>query len=179
LTTPETCDDGNIVAGDGCAADCLSGLCPALTSLSVGTDCYECGDGLVQTPTEQCDDSNISPADGCGATCLIEPGYVCDNSTTQATNASLSVCALSCGDGLKYWDHYSEICDDGNLVDGDGCSSTCQIESLYQCDLSTTNATEGALSVCSLCGNGVKKLSDGEQCDDGNLTPGDGCSATC
>ena len=29
----------------------------------------------------------------------------------------------------------------------------------------------------SICGDGIKSL--GEACDDGNLTPGDGCSATC
>ena len=32
-------------------------------------------------------------------------------------------------------------------------------------------------SLMSICGDGIKSL--GEACDDGNLTPGDGCSATC
>jgi len=31
--------------------------------------------------------------------------------------------------------------------------------------------------VCNLCGNGV--LNGGEECDDGNLTDGDGCSSSC
>ena len=53
-----------------------------------------------------------------------------------------------------------ETCDDGNTVDGDGCSSTCQIE----------NNTP-------VCGNG--QLEDGEGCDDGNTIGGDACSATC
>jgi len=30
-----------------------------------------------------------------------------------------------------------------------------------------------------LCGNGVVEASSGEQCDDGNLLPSDGCSSTC
>jgi cysteine-rich repeat protein len=49
-----------------------------------------------------------------------------------------------------------EICDDGNLVDGDGCDSNCTPTG---------------------CGNGVVTL--GEQCDDGNLIDGDCCSSTC
>jgi len=29
------------------------------------------------------------------------------------------------------------------------------------------------------CGNGVLDVAEGEECDDGNLEPGDGCDATC
>ena len=32
-------------------------------------------------------------------------------------------------------------------------------------------------SLMSICGDGIKSF--GEACDDGNLTPGDGCSANC
>lgn len=55
---------------------------------------------------------------------------------------------------------YGEECDDGNSVDGDGCSADCKIEHKAPC-----------------CGDYVLDL--GEQCDDGNTTSGDGCSATC
>ncbi|VVB77863.1 Uncharacterised protein [uncultured archaeon] len=54
----------------------------------------------------------------------------------------------------------SETCDDGNLIDGDGCSSLCKTEN--------TNA---------VCGNGIKE--SGEECDDGNLINGDACSSAC
>jgi cysteine-rich repeat protein len=54
---------------------------------------------------------------------------------------------------------FPEQCDDGNNINGDGCSSSCTIEQL------------------PACGNGV--LEAGEQCDDGNLLNGDGCSASC
>ena len=37
-----------------------------------------------------------------------------------------------CGDGLNMGHHE---CDDGNNIDGDGCSSTCKIEQGYKCDL--------------------------------------------
>jgi cysteine-rich repeat protein len=49
-----------------------------------------------------------------------------------------------------------EACDDGNLVDGDGCDSNC---------------------TPTRCGNGV--VSAGEECDDGNAVSGDCCSALC
>lgn len=70
----------------------------------------------------------------------------------------------------------SESCDDGNPFSGDGCSSTCQVETGYTCS--------GSPSIClknpiSLCGNGAINYNLGEACDDGNLRNGDGCSSSC
>ena len=45
-----------------------------------------------------------------------------------------------CGDSKK---GTVEQCDDGNADDGDGCSSTCEIEAGYVC-----TAVTNALSVC-------------------------------
>ena len=56
-------------------------------------------------------------------------------------------------------------------VSGDGCSSTCQLESGYVCP------TAGQACVKTVCGNGV--VEGTEECDDGNLIPYDGCSPTC
>jgi triacylglycerol lipase len=60
-----------------------------------------------------------------------------------------------CGDGVVGAD---EQCDDDNTVDGDGCSSVCELES-------------------ATCGDGTQE--GAEACDDGNLIDGDGCSALC
>lgn len=38
-----------------------------------------------------------------------------------------------CGDG--YFQPNTEKCDDGNLITGDGCSTTCTIEDNYACIL--------------------------------------------
>jgi cysteine-rich repeat protein len=48
---------------------------------------------------------------------------------TDPTNSSQ--CTEICGDGI----HVSKLiqCDDGNLINGDGCSSTCMIEAGYNC----------------------------------------------
>jgi len=72
-----------------------------------------------------------------------------------------------CGDGLP---NAPETCDDGNTVSDDGCSSTCEAESGYDCD--------GAPSVCeTTCGDGV--AAGAEDCDDGNTANGDGCTDAC
>lgn len=75
-----------------------------------------------------------------------------------------------CGNGVV---EDGEACDDGNSVNGDGCSADCKaIEPGYVC-------YEGkpCEQVSGVCGNG--KVDDGEACDDGNQVSGDGCSADC
>jgi cysteine-rich repeat protein len=49
--------------------------------------------------------------------------------------------AFFCGDTLiKYSSPFLEECDDGNNFNGDGCSSTCIIEPLYECTPGKTDA---------------------------------------
>jgi len=64
-------------------------------------------------------------------------------------------------------------CDDGNLINGDGCSSNCQIENNYNC---TTNKLLGPSICFEICGDGAL-INLG--CDDGNNLDGDGCSSNC
>ena len=57
-----------------------------------------------------------------------------------------------CGDG-KYYGVGIE-CDDGNLLNGDGCDSTCNIESGYAC-----THIIGSKDVCyEPCGDGINLL---------------------
>ncbi len=60
----------------------------------------------------------------------------------------------SCGNGDL---EEGEACDDGNRLDGDGCTRGCSVE--------------------LTCGNG--KIDGAEGCDDGNRVSGDGCSQSC
>ena len=79
------------------------------------------------------------------------------------------MCVFTCGNGIL---EGLEGCDDGNTLDGDGCTSTCEVELGFACT--------GEPSVCEFvgyCGDGV--LQAGEECDDGNTLNGDGCSSTC
>jgi len=56
-TAPETCDDGNTTAGDGCSSTCAREAGYTCT----GTSCSPvCGDGLVRG-AEECDDAASNP----------------------------------------------------------------------------------------------------------------------
>jgi cysteine-rich repeat protein len=92
--------------------------------------CHEiCGDGIVVIPTVgRCDDGNIWSGDGCSDLCYVETGWSCSlgDLTTRST------CQEICGDGIDLHSYAGE-CDDGNLVGGDGCNSTCYIETGYNC----------------------------------------------
>ena len=64
----------------------------------------------------------------------------------------------------------TESCEDGNLFDGDGCSSSCIIETGWTCS-SVVGPPE--FSTCTpICGDGLNVF--GEICDDGVLE-GIGC----
>jgi cysteine-rich repeat protein len=63
----------------------------------------------------------------------------------------------------------TETCDDSNVINGDGCNSTCGIEFGWSC--------AGEPSVCQKCGNG--RIEANETCDDGNVVSDDGCSKLC
>jgi large repetitive protein len=165
----ETCDDGNTTAGDGCSATCT--VEPGWSCPAPGTVCFNtCGNGIVDAG-ETCDDGNTVSGDGCAATCTVESGYTCSGAP--------SACGTTCGDGIRAG---AEVCDDGNLVGGDTCSPRCLLEVGQPC-----NASNVCDAVCNpviqqcvaalACGNGF--LEEGELCDDGNTTGGDGCDATC
>lgn len=64
-----------------------------------------------------------------------------------------------------------ETCDDGNSLNGDGCSDLCQIELDWFC------VYTGLISECSSCGDGIR-LGGGETCDDG-VPDSEGCSFDC
>jgi len=70
----------------------------------------------------------------------------------------------------------NEECDDGNNDDGDGCSSSCIVEtSTHAC-----TGMIGAQSSCYLlCSDGTFNSSRGEQCDDGDIDDLDGCNSDC
>ena len=104
-------------------------------------------------------------------------------------------------------DPRNEICDDGNNIDGDGCSADCRSDETCgnghldqpikingildlkdprneDCDTPLQLDPKTGIfcsAVCKFekCGNGVMDMEIGEQCDDGNTVGGDGCSADC
>ena len=120
-----------------------------------------CGDGMLGG-IEQCDPPAVGA--GCGATCKLEPGFVCD--APPVVPDPTQPAALSSHRLRRRSKEGSEACDDGDVVDGDGCSGSCSFEP----DCSSGNCA-------SACGDAVKLAP--EACDDGNSQDGDGCSRDC
>lgn len=110
-----------------------------------------CGDGIIDSPSEACELGNTQ-------NCTIN-NY---NGTQSCLNdcSGWDTCqpAEYCGDGTTNGD---EQCDDGNEVDGDSCSNSCQI------------------NILPVCGDNIKN-SD-EQCDGTNgVTAGENfCTQSC
>jgi cysteine-rich repeat protein len=176
LDPEETCDDGNTVSGDGCSGDC-SAIESGYQCRVPGKRCSpRCGDGII-IGYETCDDGNASSGDGCSSTCQVEPGNDCPTVGKPCTRPV-------CGNGKL---ERGELCDCGTdssklpagckavnglfYGDGKGCSKTCTQEPICQDSSGKTQACSTA------CGDG--RLDPGEDCDDGNLVNGDGCSSSC
>ena len=91
----------------------------------------------------------------------------------------------ACGDG--FINQAGELCDDGNLIDGDACDSNCTPTGCGNgiptagepCDDGNQVNGDGCDNNCTTtaCGNGV--VTSPELCDDGNLADGDGCDTNC
>ena len=134
----ESCDDGNDKSGDGCSSTCQ--VEPGADCPELGKACNkaECGNGKVEK-NELCDcgtDPKSLPSGcaainglfygdgkGCSKTCTKEP-------TCQDSSGKTQACTSACGDGNK---DPGEDCDDGNLIDSDGCSSKCKVEDGFTC----------------------------------------------
>ena len=159
----EVCDDDNTAANDGCSATCTEETGWTCDGADPTVCTEDCGDGMVvgdEAGANGCDDGNAVTGDGC-ATCMVEMGWACAGAP--------STCTPDCGDGAI---NGSEVCDDDNNADNDGCSMACQVETGWTCN--TAEPT-----VCtSTCGDGLVAMG-AETCDDTNTTAGDGCSATC
>ncbi|MBI3786175.1 MAG: hypothetical protein HY270_22540 [Deltaproteobacteria bacterium] len=136
-TSPEFCQDGACQRAHGTcktSADCGQGaLCrkDLLASGAADSDGDEIPDPFDNCPLIWNVLQEDTDKDGVGDYCDLQ----------------------TCGDGVL---QPGEICDDGNVVSGDGCDVNC-----------TPTA----------CGNGV--VTAGEQCDDGNNAAGDCCSPDC
>ena len=154
----------------------------AFTLILLGfASAYFCGNGIKEEG-EQCDFGELN-----GFLCWAPYGNDCQYCTISCKLKTID--GGFCGDGIL--NSACEECDDGNTISGDGCSSLCKIEENPPeppvCGDNICNGEETCSScpsdcgICPpqppVCGNGI--LETGEQCDDGNLVNGDGCSSLC
>ncbi|MEO2136259.1 MAG: hypothetical protein ABGY28_02220, partial [bacterium] len=200
----ESCDDGNLIAGDGCDAACQDEGCTA------------------QTPgypaAALCDDGNPCTADRC-----VPLQHVCEH--VDPCDDGIGCTADSCVVAACVNTVSDQACDDGNPCSDDACSPLLDCSYLpntLACDDADecTSGDSCSLGVCSgnaipfchecgdgivdlgeLCDNGISANSDiladacrndcslascgdgvtdsGEACDDGNADDSDACLSTC
>ena len=149
----------------------------------------------IRMGSEIWDDGNTVSGDGWSVDwSTIEPGFICSGSVWTAwtsgksPDAPKSSCIIQCGDGFRAG---SEVWDDGNTSNGDGCSSDWStIESGY----AWTGGSLTSKDTCTLWSAGfypdnikanwMPTWGDGlrvgsEAWDDANTSSGDGCSNDC
>lgn len=179
----EQCDDGNLVSGDGCNAQCAreSGW----SCDTPGSECRLCGNGKIELG-EQCDGGALDGAGNpmpkstatCDADCTVPGcgdnfinsalGEICDssngaNSSTCNGNAAPSTLACqltACGDNYV------------NMAAGESCDNSSGV------DTATCNGKTAPSGVACrevTCGDGYVNAA-AEWCDDGTGTDTSTCN---
>jgi cysteine-rich repeat protein len=219
----EQCD-GEDLAGQDCASVGFFGgtlRCDAYTCRFDTSMCDSCGDGNVdRNRGEQCDGDNLGGEDcrsigysggilDCDSKCRFDesgcagsgPDGGVDGGRDAGEDGGTGGNRCGNNEVETYRDRtgkkIEEVCDDGNQVDGDGCSANCLSDETcgngyrdeysdsrftYReaCDDGNTEDGDGCSRDCfsdETCGNGVRDHD--EKCDDGNTDDGDDCSGNC
>ncbi len=193
----------DLCRGNFCAACTENGQCASNQCVN-GRCTLRCGNGQVDSG-EACDDKNVNNADACSNACLLGNGQDCQqspqcdsglcrsnicqpcNDTSECPSglyclARQCKAAPQCGNGKR---EFTEMCDDGNTVDGDGCGMHCKLSNGERCinngQCESRRCDQGICKACDsndqcasnqcingvcadLCGNGT--VDAGEECDD-------------
>jgi cysteine-rich repeat protein len=197
---PEHCDDGNTTNGDGCSATCTlddvtsKDKCPGMgyrmlsvggapVTMSFAGDTSEFTNGSGSATGCSNDDGTLNGGSGNNALYAITPNVTGNlslnllanyptallhvrtecNGTSNAAQADCSGMAAAL---VPVKASIPVTAEQTVYVYVDSGSSSAK--GLYTLDATLTPAA---------CGNTL--LDSGEECDDGNTTDGDGCSATC
>jgi cysteine-rich repeat protein len=139
LAASEQCDDSNLIELDGCSSTCRVEESFLFQGIAQGGTIDFVVDGeLISVLTlagETATDVALKMADAIGANSILSGlgvlAHAVGDSVIVAGSITSSVIldpGLACGDGLIA---PFEQCDDGNLADLDGCSSTCRVEDTF------------------------------------------------
>ena len=116
------------------------------------------------------DDGNNVSGDGWSSSWKTETGWIC----TGGSSSSKDTCSEICGDGGRF--HFgSSDWDDENIKNGDGCSSTCSIETGWTWSGGSPASKD---TWNEIWGDGMRFNSDSNYWDDGNNVSGDGWDST-
>ncbi|MEZ4435305.1 MAG: DUF4215 domain-containing protein [bacterium] len=194
----EACDDGNGVAGDGCGADCEVEGPPTVCGDGLIEGGEECDDGGV-APGDGCDAECLDEIDDISRGGVFRRGFGAGQRDvyTLTLERAAQVTAFT-GDGLGGCPGNTRLT--LVLVDGLGAERVITVNDdaeqppcsrisnfrvqpgsyrLYVDDPAGAAVADYVLTVSlrGICGNRIFEY--GEQCDDGNLNPGDGCDSQC
>ncbi|CAK67952.1 unnamed protein product (macronuclear) [Paramecium tetraurelia] len=151
-----------------------------------------CGDGYLAVDpfgrsTEECDDFDLIANDGCSTTCKLQCQtsicLTCQSGKCQECvdhyylDTKSNKCLEKCNDNVKIG---NEKCEDMNTLLYDGCYNcqlscqpsclNCQINGCLQCQIGFRLIENKCQNIC-----GDQVIVSGEDCDDGNINPFDGC----
>ncbi len=189
---PEACDDGNSVAGDGCAPDC---------TFEAGGDITDCpGQGILLKGTGNAERKVSFAGTTTGLPSSTLTAASCSSSGPNAvyaitpdTDGALTATMVATFDNAAL--HIRSECDTNSSETQLDCrESTEPLEPLVLTvpvkaglpyyiiadSSSSTYAGPYTLDIVvrpGACGN--KILEGSEECDDGNTASGDGCTSTC
>jgi cysteine-rich repeat protein len=160
LDPGEACDDGNLVSGDGCNANCSS--------------TEACGDGVLDAG-ESCDDGNTLAGDCCSAACAVETaGAACNDGrfcNGADTCDGLGACSRHGTDPCAGGPECASFCDEGAEVCGLAPAGTTCSDDGNAC---TDDACDGA-GGCAHVPN-VAPCDDGVFCNGADTCVGGACS---
>ncbi len=205
----EECDDGNGANGDSCSSLCVFVGCPLTGTWRSGVvlrsdltwTLIEAGDGTISGVAFAAGaPASNTPLTGSrtGKAVSISLGSIvftgtmstCDDLPVTFSPLELTLTrtrSTYCGDGVQQ--AAFEVCDDGNLDNGDTCTVACSaptgcgnglLETGEECDDANGSSDDACVAGCLLnvCGDGFVQAGT-EACDDGNTASGDGCAADC
>ena len=167
-------DDGNLINNDGCDSSCqveIGWTWSGGTSSNKDTWIDIWGDSKKYTSSSSFwDDGNTASNDGWSSTWVIESGWICSGGTPTNKDS----CTEIWGDSKRF-NLISTYWDDGNLINNDGCNSSCNVETGWSWTGGTTTNKD---TWRDIWGDGLKYTSSSTFCDDGNVLSGDGWSAS-
>lgn len=152
----EACDDGNRAGDDGCSAGCTIEPCHGCSGqLGERSSCGALpSGGTCADPANPCVLGGCDGAGKCVASTAAADGTACDDRVF--CNGVDRCRGGAC-------EHSGDPC-----LGGGECMDACD-EAEHTC----------AVADCTVAACGNRVVDPGEQCDDGNLVGGDGCSGTC
>jgi len=138
---------------------------------------------------------------GSGITCEVDSACdeTCQNSfctsavATSTLGGAGDICAYDadcvsglCSDGLVCYDYEDagDTCSSDGACSSNSCVGACSISLVACSNGSSTSCPYVSGDTCETtgsgcCGDGIVTASNGEECDDGDIVGGDGCSAIC